>query len=251
VSGALRLRGLEDGERDGGTTEVEQATSAGGDVLVVASAGAEEVTELVVASRPVSRVAMREGVGEPSRPVSDVLALPHTDWLYHHLRVSGDPGEVAAFRAAAAGAGAIPWQPDLGPAAEDWFHLLVAPPAPQQRSLSLAGARLLVQIERAAASRTCPLDLHRLLPVPARLLRRGPDHAEARAWLWTHWGTTQALRGVVELPVPARGQPRRPDPGLWWVGFWAADWTPWRAILALRGRWPALRIEVRPRYDEP
>jgi len=26
-----------------------------------------------------------------------VLALPHPDWLYHHLRVTGDPAEVAAL----------------------------------------------------------------------------------------------------------------------------------------------------------
>jgi hypothetical protein len=195
---------------------------------------------------------------------ADLLALPHPDWLYHHLRVTGDPGEVTACRTAGAGAGVIPWQHDLGPAAEDWFHLLVAPPAPQRRSLSLEGARILagqlreaaehrqrLAVERAAASRACPLDLHRLLPVPERLLRLGPDHPEARAWLWAHWGTTQALRGVVELPVPARGRPRSIDPGLLWLGFWSADWTPWRAILALRTRWPGLKIDVQPFYDDP
>jgi hypothetical protein len=155
----------------------------------------------------------------------------------------------------------IPWTHDLAPAAEDWFLLLVAPPPPQRRSLSLEGARILagqlreaatarqrLVAERAGPSRACPFDLHRLLPVPAPLLRRGPEHPETHTWLWAHWGTTQALRGVVELPVPGRGQPRRRDPGLFWVGFWAADWTPWRAVLALRQRWPALRIEVRPLY---
>jgi hypothetical protein len=189
---------------------------------------------------------------------------PHPDWLYHHLRVTGDPGEVAAFRQAAAGAGIIPWQHDLGAAAEDWFHRLVAPAAPQRRSLSLEGARILagqlreavetrqrVVVARAAVSRTCPFDLHRLLPVPDRLLRLGPDHPEALAWLWDHWGTTPALRGLVELPVPGRGQPRRHDSGLFWIGFWAADWTPWQAIMELRRRWPALRIDVQPRYDDP
>jgi hypothetical protein len=193
-----------------------------------------------------------------------VQALPHTDWLYHHLRVSGAPDAVASCRTAAAGAGVIPWAQDLGPAAEDWFHLLAAPPAPQRRSLSLEGARILAgqlrdaaearqrQVAaRAATCRACPLDLHRLLPVPPRLLRLGPQAAESRAWLWAHWGTTQALRGVVPLPVPHRGAARPPDPGLWWVGFWSADWTPWPAIAQLRARWPELRVEVRPRYDDP
>jgi hypothetical protein len=206
----------------------------------------------------------RAGEGTAGGGSPDLLALPHPDWLYHHLRVRGDPAAIAAFRAAAAGAGVLPWRHDLGPAAEDWFHLLVAPPAPQQRSLSLAGARILagqlrdaaearqrLVAERAAASRSCPFDLHRLLPVPDRLLRLGPDHPETRAWLWEHWGTTEALRHVVELPVPGRGEPRRRDPGLVWVGFWAADWTPWRALLQLRARWPGLRIELRPFYDDP
>jgi hypothetical protein len=209
----------------------------------------------------VTRGAVEERAGE-GRPEAEVLAPTHTDWLYHHLRVTGEPADVAAFRAAAAGAGVIPWTHDRGAAAEDWFHLLAAPPPPQRRSLSLEGARILagqlrdaveargrLVVARAAASRACPLDLHRLLPVPERLLRRGPDHPESLAWLWETWGTTQALRHAIELPVPGRGRPRRRDPRLFWVGFWAADWTPWRAVLALRRRWPALRIEVRPLYE--
>ncbi|MCO6417953.1 hypothetical protein JYK14_17555 [Siccirubricoccus sp. KC 17139] len=194
---------------------------------------------------------------------ADILALPHPDWLYHHLRVTGAPEAVAAFRQAASGAGIIPWAEDQGEAAEAWFHLLAAPPPPQRRSLSLEGARILatqlrdaveararLAAERAAASRACPFDLHRLLPVPARLLRLGPAHPEARDWLWTHWGTTAELRGVVPLPVPRRGQPHRPDPALFWVGFWSADWTPWRAIARLRAQWPALAFAVRPLYDD-
>ncbi len=45
----LRLRGLHDRKRSRGATEVEQAAAVGGDMLVVAGAGAEEVAELVVA----------------------------------------------------------------------------------------------------------------------------------------------------------------------------------------------------------
>jgi hypothetical protein len=204
------------------------------------------------------------GEGSLQGQGATVLALPHPDWLYHHLRVTGEAAAVAAFRTAAAGAGVIPWQHDLGAAAEDWFHLLVAPPAPQRRSLSLEGARILTGqlreaaeqrqrrvAERAMASRACPLDLHRLLPVPDRLLRLGPDHPEALAWLWEHWGTTQVLRQVVALPVPRPGPSRPPDPTLLWLGFWSADWTPWQAILALRTRWPGLKIDVQPLYDDP
>ena len=193
----------------------------------------------------------------------EVLALPHPDWLYHHLRVTGEANTIAAFRVAAAGAGVIPWTHDLVSAAETWFHHLVAPAPPQRRSLSAEGGRILAEQLRDAAelrlrqvaahaahSRACPLDLHRLLPVPADLLRFGPDHPRASAWLWTHWGTTEALRGLVELPVLRRGQPRRRDDRLFWVGFWSADWTPWPAIMTLRDRWPALCLEVQPRYDD-
>ena len=203
------------------------------------------------------------GPGTAPTP-GEVLAPAQTDWLYHHLRASGDPAAVGAFRSAAAGAGLIPWQHGLDRAEEDWFHLLVAPPPPLRRSLSLEGARILagqlrsaaeermrLVAERSGESRACPLDLHRLLPLPEAVLRLGPEHPQARAWLWTHWGTIQALRHVAELPVPKRGQPLRRHPGLVWLGFWSADWTPWPAIRQLRTRWPALRLTVQPLYDGP
>jgi hypothetical protein len=180
----------------------------------------------------VTQATVRAGEGDGPAPEVEVLALPHPDWLYHHLRVTGEPTEVAAFRAAAAGPGVIPWADSLGAAAEDWFHLLAAPPAPGRRSLSLEGCRILagqlrdaaearqrIVSERAATSRASAFCLHRLLPVPAPLLRLGPEHPESRAWLWATWGTTQALRGVVELPVPGRGRPRPPDPGPGLAGF--------------------------------
>src|SRR4051794_26346952 len=50
VKAEFSLRCFENSEHTAGTTEVKQATAAGGDVLVVASARAEEVAELVVAS---------------------------------------------------------------------------------------------------------------------------------------------------------------------------------------------------------
>src|SRR3954451_8853624 len=89
-------------------------------------------------------------------PVSDWLhryapqRLAHPDWLFHRLRVSGSRADLAAFRAAAAGAGTIPWQLDLARMEEDFFHLLIAPP----RRLSLRGARILAnQLQAAVAER--------------------------------------------------------------------------------------------------
>jgi hypothetical protein len=115
---------------------------------------------------------------------------------------------VTAFRDAA---GVIPWHLDLDGIEEDCFYLLVSPPASQRRTLSLAGARIVagqlrdavgrrhdLAVARVGRSRACPFDLHALVPVPSVLLRLGPDDAASLAWLWEHWGTTQALRHVAE-----------------------------------------------------
>jgi hypothetical protein len=145
------------------------------------------------------------------------------------------------------------------------FLRLVAPPPPQQRSLSLAGARILAgQLRDAAArrhdlalarvghSRACPFDLHALLPVPADILRRGPDDPVALAWLWAHWGTTEALRHVTAAPAAVADRRRRTDVGesVVTVHFWSADWSPWRALAAIGEGFPGLRFDLQPSYDE-
>lgn len=191
------------------------------------------------------------------------LQPAHTDWLYHRLQVTGPAAELDGFRHAAAGAGTIPWQLDLQAAEEDWFHLLATP---ARRDLSLTASRMLaaqlreaverrhaLAVARVGHSRACPLDLHALVPVPSDILRLGPDHPHAQIWLWQHWGTTEPLRHVA---------PRSPDkeasaPGTaagestFRIGFWAADWTPWRAFERIQAEWPALRFEVRPDYTVP
>jgi hypothetical protein len=199
--------------------------------------------------------------------------LGHPDWLYHRLRIIGPEADLAAFRAAAAGAGTIPWQLDLDRMEEDLFHLLVAPPAPAgaarsppPRRLSLRGARILAGQLRDAAgrrhelaagrvglSRACPFDLHALVPVPEAVLWHGPDDPRGPAWLWHHWGTTEALRHVavdLEADDVVRGR-REPGEAVFAVSFWSADWTPWRALARITADWPALRFEMRPNYDMP
>jgi hypothetical protein len=208
---------------------------------------------------------------ERERGSHQPLRLAHTDWLHHRLLITGPEADLAALRTAAAGAGTVPWQLDFDRAEEDLFHLLVVPPAPAgsrgapARSLSLAGARILAgQLREAAArrhalaiaqvghSRACPFDLHALLPVPDALLRRGPDDPEALAWLWAHWGTTQAPRHVAEdAAAGAALQRTREAPGeaVWVLTFWSADWTPWPALAQLAASWPTLRFDARPTYD--
>ena len=179
-----------------------------------------------------------------------------TDWLRHEFEVSGRPAEVAAFRRAAAGANIVPWELDL-PAAEEGLFLLMAGAVP--RSVSAGTARALAAQLRTAVdtrhatlcawvgrNRACPLDLHALVPVPPTILRRGPDDPVSRTWLWEHWGTVEPLRHVHEI---AARPGRRRGLARFRLEFYAADWTPWPALLAMRTRWPSLRFEVWPDYE--
>ena len=89
------------------------------------------------------------------------------------------------------------------------------------------------------------MDLHALVPVPGTILRLGSDHPDALRWLWDHWGTTEALRRVAL--APCRDE-TAPEETVFRVSFWAADWTPWRALATIEARSPALRFDVQPQY---
>jgi len=200
------------------------------------------------------------------------MRLPNPDWLHHRLTISGPPEAAAAFKCAAAGAGVIPWHYDLDRMEEDFFHLLVAAAAAgsvgqPRRQLSIAGARIFarqlrdavgyshdVAVRAVGHSRACPFDLHALVPVPAPILAAGPDEPQSLAWLWEHWGTTEALRHVTDDSggaAASEAEPRSADPGRWRSSFWSADWSPWRALHHLGLQWPVLRFQCRPTYEAP
>ena len=179
------------------------------------------------------------------------LAPPHTDWLHHRLTVSGPAATVTRFQRAAAGTGAIPWHLDL----DHEEARLLAPMAAAgidarvlagelRAAVALHHQRVLEQGMRPAA---CPLDLHRLIPVPENLLRLGPDDPTGQRWLWENWGTLRPLRHVRRLDDVDRRLRRsaRLD-----FEFFSADWTPWRAIARLRRDWPDLVLDVRPDYGD-
>ena len=200
----------------------------------------------------------------PSAPLaqphsfSDTPAAGHVDWLRSEFHVVGPTEGVARFRAAAAGSGVVPWTLDLDCMEEDFF-LPMAAPGDGERAISVTGARILARrlrdtvarnheraLTRRLTDRSCPLDLHRLLPVPESILRLGPDDPASRAWLWSYWGTTRPLRHVRELPDT--GDHRRRRTRQMRIEFWSADWSPWQALRQLRRNWQDLRLDLRPDY---
>lgn len=186
------------------------------------------------------------------------LAPAHTDWLRNVLAVTGPTEDVERFRVAAAGAEVIPWVLDLDGMQEDWFLSLVAP-SEGARAISVQGARILARRLREAAAlnhqramaridtdRSCPFDLQRLVPIPPGILRLGPDDPASRFWLWSHWGTTRALRDVRALDPVMDGRKRRMAELR--VEFWSADWSPWQAVRRLRRAWSMLSVDLQPDY---
>lgn len=176
----------------------------------------------------------------------------HTDWLRHLLTVSGPAAEVEEFRAAAKGTGAVPWHLDLDAEEARLFAPMATEGADARALARELRAIIAARHDRVLASwagpGTCPLDLHRLIPVPNAILALGDDDPAAQAWLRTHWGTTQKLRHVRIVEENADRRLRRSARIA--IEFWSADWTPWQAILRLRRDWPKLVFAIRPRYDD-
>ena len=192
------------------------------------------------------------------RPISDSMALPHTDWLRHEMVVTGTAAAIAEFRQAASGPGGIPWAyPDLDDEADDRVLALINPPDGSQ-GLSPAAARILARELREAefqhqnkvrahgGSLLCPFDLHALVPIPSDILDLGPENKRSLAWLRAQWGVLQALRQVAL--VPAGCKTLRGKQAQLTLEFWSADWTPWPAIAAIRRRFAALTFRVTPDY---
>jgi hypothetical protein len=198
--------------------------------------------------RPKDRTRQALGAGEgPTR-----AAAAETDWLRTVLTLSGPAETVARFQAAARGTNAAPWHLDL----DHEEARLLAPMAaagPDARALARAlRARIAANHDRVVAlwrePGTCPLDLHRLIPIPGPILALGVDDPAALAWLQAHWGTTEPLRHVRVVDAAPDRRLRRAARVVF--DFQSADWTPWQAIRRLRRDWPRLVFDVRPDYGD-
>ena len=177
---------------------------------------------------------------------AEILALATPDWIASRLTISGPGEDVARFRAAARGPGLIPWVVDW-----DYEETRLLAPMGQEGPAARTLARLLRQAGEARALRAraqsgCPFDLHRLVPVPERILQLGEDAPTARRWLWEQWGTTWPLRQVTLTERPDR---RRRHSARLEIAFVSADWTPWRALQRIRADWPALELAIQPVSD--
>lgn len=193
---------------------------------------------------------------------ADPLAPAQPDWLRHDLTVSGATDDLASFRAAARGAGVIPWRwGDFVIEEEDRVHALITPPD-GSRGMSPASARVLARLLRTAEeahaervahaaeeSAACPFDLHSLIPIPGAILGLGPEAAASRAWLRRHWGVVRPLRRV-RLVADLDEDRRRRGAARLSYDFWSADWSPWAALATLRARWPRLLFDCRPDYRD-
>ncbi len=165
--------------------------------------------------------------------------VAETDWLACRLTLEGPPDRLDAFALAAAGAAAIPWPFD----ADEEEHRLLAPMAAIGADARVLAAELREAVvghaERAAGQRRrdrYPLDLHRLLPLPAALLRAGAHDPASRAWRRRHWGTPQPLRHARQVETRA---------GRLVYDCYAAEAAPEPAVTRLRRAWPELAIVLR------
>jgi hypothetical protein len=194
------------------------------------------------------------------RPATPILTAAGTsDWLFHHLTISGPAAMVDAFATAARGSGVIPWQLDYAAIEDDIFARAVSQPA-SQRSLTVEGCRILarqfrekVELRQARAmalvgrSAACPFDLHALLPVPETILQLGPTHPEALAWLAAHWGITDRLRQVAVRDNATAGRRLPRNQTVIGYSFFTHQETPDAAITHLVTRWPAVRFVLQHR----
>lgn len=196
-----------------------------------------------------------EGTGRRRRRRGKRRIDPHADpAAYWHLVVHGPVEEVTGFAEAARGPGSLPWVLDGAAIEEDLFFWAQA--RREAGGHSVQACRLLVRQLRQAVlahhrrvcaatdGRGCPLDFHRLCPLPAALLEDGPAAEAPRAWMRRHWGLDDLPRKVTLLPQATAGRrlPRGHDSVVY--GFFAEGWEPAPFLACLTGAFPGLTMRA-------
>ncbi|MFT8712789.1 hypothetical protein [Komagataeibacter rhaeticus] len=174
-------------------------------------------------------------------------------WQWWHLLVHGPDAAMDAFGAEAAGPGLIPWPFDAERVEEDMFALAIGRngPARGRAGLSVEGCRILARQFRAAAEArharltllpagACPLDFHRLVPVPDAILALGATHPDARAWLQRHWGIAEAPRQVTYLPGRKAGRRLARGHRAMVFGFFTRGGNPMPVVRRAEEHYPRL-----------
>ncbi len=177
----------------------------------------------------------------------------HIELVAAELAIVGPAAEIGRFRERARGPKAIPWHVDHDYEEARLMALLAGAGRSARRLVATIRQEQEAQHARVLAAAAmpgggCPLDLHRLLPVPSRLLALGADAPESRHWLRTHWGPDEPLRQVTLRERRDRDRHR-----LRWLvyGLWSVDRLPEPAVARLRAQWPTLQFELRPTAATP
>lgn len=174
-------------------------------------------------------------------------------WQSWRLLVYGPDAAMDGFVAQAVGPGLIPWPFDAERVEEDVFALAIGPhgPARGRRGLSVEGCRILARQFRAAAevrharltmrgTDSCPLDFHRLVPVPERIITLGATHPDARAWLRANWGLVESPVQVRILPGLKAGRRLPRGHRAIVYGFFTRNGAPDPVIRRLEEHYPTL-----------
>ncbi len=64
-----------------------------------------------------------------------------------------------------------------------------------------------------------------------------------------NWRNSAVFESQTSAQRDRRSQPAVCAPDMR-ITFWSADWSPWRALAAVGRRFPGLRFDLRPSYDE-
>jgi hypothetical protein len=187
------------------------------------------------------------------------------DFIFNRLEVSGPDESLYDFIGAASGPGFVDWRPEWHSVYEQIYFSAVRGGAPTREAAEHLARKLRDILwrrheeERVRAeldSHRVPLDLHALIPIPSRVLRKGFGET-GREWMWRNWGVRWPIRRVTfhlrqglggQVAIDHERRDKIDGKRVAVFRFISEDWPPWIAVLRMRERWPDLRFEMRAEY---